>query len=558
MRNLLLVIWFACLLPCVAVSADVDPSAVLAGWEGGEITVADFVRWWERIPAENRPALAALEERVEFLESMINARVMLQEADRLGIDKHPDILDWMNRRRSTMLREELLTQATAGRVEVTDAEVEALYAKRLTQVTARHIIVPTMDEAEELLDSLSAGVAFEDLAIRYSTCASGVRGGSVGTVRWGDFSDRWSSQAFRLEPGEVSPAFQVETGYGIVKVEAKTVMEPEDPTIERNRIRSSLFKQKTFEERKVFTDSLHLAYGVDLDMDAVVSLCTMYALELMKLGETREVVDIDVEPELTDAEREQPIVSYRGGTFTTGEIVDLLLAYPYAVRPRLDDPDEMVPFINRAFVDTLLIAEAEKRELDKLPKIAAPLEKIKQRRTTQLLFRYVTRDAEVPEEVLREHFEANEEAYTLPGGHTASKILLATKSAADSMMDLLDGGIPFEEVARRYSHDPFSAPGGGDLGFLPIGKDTEFDEFFSTMEVGDVKYFRSLEGQVILWLREKRQARPATFEEARSDVAKEILPAYRDQMLGEWVTRKRQEFGVQTDKSLLPKIPLGS
>jgi parvulin-like peptidyl-prolyl isomerase len=542
--------------PMCAYAGEVDPDAAVAEWDRGRITVSDYIRWWERIPEQDRPHLAVAEAKAEFLDNLISARLMLDEAESLGIDRHPDIVDWMTRRRTTSLMDQLNAQATSGRYTVSDDEVDRYYQRRLTQIRARHIIVDTEDEARAMIDSLNAGVPFEDLAMRYSTCASGARGGSVGVVRWGDFSDRWSEQAFRLEPGKISPPFAVETGFAIIKVEDKSLMEPANPEMERQAIRRNLEKDKIFKETVAFRDSLRIAYDYHLDVGAVVNLCAAYAEGLMKLGITSRVVEVDVIPELGDAELQHPVVTYKGGSFTTGEVVNTILSQPYVVRPTLDDTDRMIAFIRRKMVDTLSVMEAVKRGLDKIPEVAVPLEKIKQKKVLQMFYRYVTRDAEVPDDVLREYFEANRETYMLEPGHVVSKILVESRPAIDSVMTMLDQGVPFEEIARERSVDPFYAPDGGDMGFLPIGKDQEFDGFLETMDIGERKAFRSLEGFIVLWLRERRESRLPALDEVRDKVQKDLMPHYRDRILADWVTAERQRRGVTVNSSVLEQVDL--
>lgn len=559
MKKILVVSILVCVIPCCGFAAGVDPATMVAWWDGGGITAGEYVEWWQRIAQADRPPVSTPEERAAFLEGIISAKLMIQEAESLGYDQHPNLVDWVVMRRTNLMTGELYAQALAGRLQVDENEVERMYKQRLTQVVARHIIVPTRKYAETLLDSIRAGIPFEDLALRHSTCSSGARGGALGAVRWGEFSDRWSEQAFRLEPGEVSPPFEVEDGYGIIKVESKTLLEPDDPRVEKGAIRNHLRKQKEFDERRAFLDSLKIAYDVDLDVDAVVTLCARYALKLADLGETRVVIDVDVIPDLTDAEKGMPVITFRGGSFTQGDVIDMILSQPYAVRPRLDDPDAMIEFVSRNINDTLAVKEAEARGLDRLPQIADVLEKIRQRRTTQVMYnQYITRDAVVPEDTLRAYYEAHKDDYMLEAGHTASKILVETKASADSILALLEEGEPFEEIARQRSIDPFSAPKGGDLGFLPIGQDPEFDQFFAEMEVGEIRYFRSLEGQVILWLRDKRERTVPTLEQARHTIAGKLLPRFKDRMLVDWLRDTRERLGVTTDEVVLEQIDLGA
>jgi parvulin-like peptidyl-prolyl isomerase len=537
-------------------AAEPDQEAVLAEWEGGNITVGEYAHWWERLTPDARPDLSTMEAKADFLNNMINAKIMLAEAEVMGVPEHPNVKDWVHSRRVSALRERLYQEATKGRLEVDEAEVTKIYEKRLTQITASHLITPTYDKALAMLDSLAAGIPFEDLARTHSTCASGARGGALGPVRWEDFTDRWSTRAFALEPGEVSQPFEVEGGYAIVKVHDKTLLEPQNPEAEKQGIRATLLKRDNFDEREAFLDSLKFAYEVDIDIETVVSLCARYVQAMTDRGITSEVVAEDIVPPLTESEKQAPVVTFRGGSFSTVDVVDIILAQPYVVRPRLDDPDEMFNFISRQLNDTLLVREADKREIGKIPEIADNLEKITQNRILTRFYRVKVQDVEIPEDTLRTFYDTNKDSYVSTPGHLASKIVLTSREAADSVLQMIENGASFEEIAKERSIDPFTAPEGGDMGFYPPGKDAEFDGFFDQLEVGEKGIFRSVEGHVVLWLRERHGKRQLSYEEAKPAVVRDVSRRFKAYYLNDWLEEKRGDLGVTVYEDALAGVTL--
>jgi peptidyl-prolyl cis-trans isomerase C len=483
---------------------------------------------------------------------------MLDEAYAMGVDKHPNVVQWMKIRGTNIMKEYLFTLVAQGRIKIDEAEVKQFMDRRTAQITARHMVLPTLEQANALRDSLNAGVPFGDLAPRYSTCVSGANEGNLGAVRWGDFSDTWSTHAFALEPGEISRPFQVEDGYCIIMVETKMNAELADPAAEEQKIRNRLIRDATFAERQSFLDSLRIAYQVDMNIPNLVDLCARYAETTIDMGLTGEVIEVDVVPPMTDSERAQPIVSFENGGFSTGDVIDLIISQPYVVRPKLDDPDQMIPFINRQLNDTLVIREAYKRELDKAPAVADQLEKLKQKRMLMRFYNVVTADLVVPEDSLRKFYEAHASDFKIQEGNYGSKIVLRSRAAADSVLERLNQGESFEELARERSVDPFTAPGGGDMGFSAKGKDEEFDGFFATMEEGETKIFRSVEGHVVLHLRKHQASRLPTYEEARPAAEQQLRPKYREKALSDWITNRREEVNVTTYDELLAELDLTS
>jgi len=558
MKTAMAVLVLGSLFPLCAIAGSVDPAAMLAQWDGGGISVEQYTQWWERMTPTERPALDSEEARLEYLNNVVNAQLMLDEAHSLGLDESSNVVEWVGNRKTNLLREYVFNQAAKGRIKIDEDEVESMYAKRAEQITARHIVVPTLAEANDIEDSLRAGASFADLATTYSTCVSGANQGYLGPVRWGDFSERWSTQAFALEPGEVSAPFEVDDGYCIVKVESKTVADLADPEAEKEKIRSILFRDATFEERKSYLDSLTIAYDVEMDIDAVIDLCMRYADVLEDLGLEAEVVDINVGLPLTEAEKEIPVVTFEGGAFDYQDVVDMINSNPYVVRPRLDDPEQMEGFLNRQLNDSLIVREASKLGYDKAPEITQELDKLKQKRTLMRFYNYVGGTAKVPEDTVRLFYESRKDEFRVQSGVTASKLVTRTRAEADSLLALIKQGESFEELARKNSIDKFTAPDGGDMGFVAPGKDEEFDGFFATMEVGDIKIFRSVEGHVILWLRGRQEEKGTTFEEARSAAEQSLLPAYKARALKEWISKRRKDLNVKINEAVLSEVDLGS
>jgi parvulin-like peptidyl-prolyl isomerase len=558
MKTAIAIVILGSLLSLPVVAGDVDPQSMLAEWDGGGVSVEQYVTWWERMNPRERPVLDSREARIEFLNNVINAQLMLEEAHRLELDKSPNVVDWVAIRRNNMLREYVFTRAAEGRVLVDEDEVEGFFARRVEQITASHIVVPTLEKARSIVDSLEAGVPFEDLATDYSTCASGSNKGYLGPVRWGDFSDRWNAVAFDLEPGEVSNPFEVSDGFCIVKVHSKNVAQLADPEAEKAAIRSRLLKDATFEEQASYLDSLNTGYNVEVDLNAVIDLCARYGEALEALGLTAEIVDIDIELPLTETDKKIPVVTFDGGVFDYEDVGNIINGQPYVVRPNLDDPDQMIPFLTRQINDSLVIREAYKLGYDKQPEIAGELEKLTQKRTLMRFYNYLNATTEIPADTVRLFYESRAEEFKTQPGHTGSKLVTRTRPEADSLLTLIKQGASFEELARENSIDPFTAPEGGDMGFMVKGKDPEFDGFFATMEEGDIDIFRSVEGHVILWLRKRQVERVPSFEEAYEAAEQSLAPVYKARTVKEWVKKRRDEANLKVNEELLLEVDPGS
>ena len=174
--------------------------------------------------------------RRQALDWMIDQEVIVQAAAREGFSVSDEELEarvqeiivqaggqaefdqWLIANDLTMeefrqqLRSELLGQKIRDRV-LADLSSQA------EQVHARHILVDSGEQAEEILVQLKAGVDFTDLAKeRSQDLGSKENGGDLGFFPRGIMLLEFEEAAFALAPGEVSEVVQTSFGFHVIQV----------------------------------------------------------------------------------------------------------------------------------------------------------------------------------------------------------------------------------------------------------------------------------------------------------------------------------------------------
>ncbi|HXQ52559.1 MAG TPA: peptidylprolyl isomerase [Stellaceae bacterium] len=124
------------------------------------------------------------------------------------------------------------------RKEITEAKLHQRFDQQVKsaapreEVHARHILVPTEDEAKALIDQIKKGADFAKLASEKTTDPAGkASGGDLGYFAETDMVPEFAKVAFSLKPGEISQTpVKTQFGWHVIKVEDRRQSKP--PTYE--------------------------------------------------------------------------------------------------------------------------------------------------------------------------------------------------------------------------------------------------------------------------------------------------------------------------------------
>jgi peptidyl-prolyl cis-trans isomerase C len=86
------------------------------------------------------------------------------------------------------------------------------------QVKASHILVQSINLANDLLVRISGGESFAALASEHSECPSGKNGGDLGFFRRGQMVKPFEDAAFSANKGQVVGPIKTQFGYHLIKV----------------------------------------------------------------------------------------------------------------------------------------------------------------------------------------------------------------------------------------------------------------------------------------------------------------------------------------------------
>jgi peptidyl-prolyl cis-trans isomerase C len=92
----------------------------------------------------------------------------------------------------------------------------------MASASARHILVATQDECEDIKQQIEKGADFAELAKARSQCPSGKQGGNLGEFAPGQMVKEFDQVVFSEEIGKVHGPVQTQFGYHLIEITART------------------------------------------------------------------------------------------------------------------------------------------------------------------------------------------------------------------------------------------------------------------------------------------------------------------------------------------------
>lgn len=182
--------------------------------------------------AKNIPQLAELPFNMvypQLLETMINARVVLQGAETTGVENDAAVQKTLK-----LARDQVISQAYLEKqleAKMTPEALQELYMaemknfNRQEEVRARHILLGSQKEANDVIAQLNAGVDFALLANTKSLDKEN-QGGSLGYFTKNMMIPEFGDAVFAMKKGQLSAPIKTPFGWHVVLVEDRRLAAP--------------------------------------------------------------------------------------------------------------------------------------------------------------------------------------------------------------------------------------------------------------------------------------------------------------------------------------------
>jgi parvulin-like peptidyl-prolyl isomerase len=453
-----------------------------------------------------------------FLDQVIDRRLLLQEAYRLGIAEQPDIRQAVESFAERKAVEALVHAETEAKAQPTEAQIEEAWKTRTTTLyQVRQIVLPTREAAEQAARELDGGADFEALVRERSIGRSRVTGGMVASVGWGLASPEWEEVVFALAPGETSKPFLSPDGWEVVRMLEKRTVDPPEYGKARSKIEGILKQRMLAERQRIFGDELWAKYHA------------------------RRAEAVDLAPgrlaDLLTTAPQTPLATWDDGvltleTFGTG--LDLRAKTQHSTERAVA---EMERLLRETVNDALVRREVVARKVAARPEVALEVKDVREDLMERALY---------ADYLLRAWYDEHRTELATPERRHVAHLVAATEEEATVLRARLAKGEDFAALVKSDSTDVQTRASGGDLGWVTKRNTPPEFEPVLALAVHEVSApLKSKYGWHLVKVLEVEPSRQQSFEEVRDDLRRELLDRKRTERRREWLTQLRAATPIE-------------
>lgn len=520
-------------LTAALAGASAKPAVSLAKVNGESVTSADVLAEFVKLHGGHAKFLGGESEARAFLEKVIDRKLLIQEAYRLGLDRQDDIRKAIDEFEEKKAVDYLLRTEIEEKAVPTEAEIKDAWEKNTSIVYELRLIeAPTREEATAVYLDVLEGKSFEGVARSCSTLSSRMYGGKLPLVGWGSLDPAVEAAAFALEPGDTSPPVKSATGWDVARMEEIHPVERPEFDKAKMRIEGILRKRKLEERRAAYSAYLAAKYHA-----------SPAALELSVPALARAL----------DKDGNIPVETWDGGGLPVKEFVTTKELVGLGRMPAGRAEEHLEQLRKKTVNEALARREAKERGIANMPEVADEVTRRREELMEAALYAdYVLKDLKVTDEDVRADFDKHASEWTTPERRRVSHILVKTKDEAEAIKKRLDAGEPFAEVAKKESIDTQSKNNGGDLGWI-VKKDVPpaFSAVLSFKSGQITDPIPSKFGWHLIRVTAIDPPKPMKFEEAKDQVRKSLVEREKTKKRAEWLAKLRAAAKIKIDDANL-------
>jgi len=499
--------------------------------------------------------------KLDFLDAMINRRVMERKGEELGYAENPGMKQTLELIRANAAMRLMRLELVKGKSEITPEEMRAYYKNFCRILRISYMVFDTKEEAEKARNLVLGGEMWENVAAGMESGDPGPGGNWTASLRYGTVPDDVEQAAFALKPHELSQPIRNAAGYFLIRLDGE---EKDDKVLPfdqmKDKIRQSVHDQALNLASMKFNDEVLDKHKFKLNEDVLKILFDALPMDkpLLPVPPKEEWPDLKIKP----GDMNKVLMSWDTDSWDLRRYYDYYKATAWLGRPRRD---KRLGGLRSSLIDiaskAIMPIEAKERGYYDRPKVNDLVRVRKQQMIVNKLHEdLISPDVKPTDEQYQNYWEEHKKEFQKPPSHEGvvivnhdeAKIRAARKEATKTG--------DWSDLVEKYGEASLMPKDqGAHCGpFTEANSDPRTPLLWQQKEVGEICDPMQLSDGTwgIGRLDKIRPAEDVSFKDAFAQVRAKVESQVSEKIFQEKVGAWRKEYGVETFPENLKKAVL--
>jgi peptidyl-prolyl cis-trans isomerase C len=252
------------------------------------------------------------------------------------------------------------------------------------------------------------------------------------------------------------------------------------------------------------------------------------------------------------AEEGEVLVIVNGEEITISEYNDKLKRLSTYEKAMYRGEEGHRKFLEALIQQKVMVQKAREMGLDKneevQTKIAALMKEVTERVLIEALIKQEILDkVVVTDEEAKAYYDEHRDEFKDKEKVRIRQIIVATEEEAQAILQELENGADFAELASRKSNDQGTAKSGGDSGYIERGMmPAILEKIYFSLKVGEISdAVKTNQGYYIVKLEDKKEASIKEFYEVSDDIKSKLTVGKQREEHQKWLRRLEEEAKIE-------------
>ncbi len=572
MKTIKTIILFAvCAIAVFAQKNDVNKNEAIAKVGPIKISADEFKQRFELVPqlyGKNKENIE--EKKHDLLYSLIAEKLWALEAEDLNLDTTAIMKTTFQAVEKMYVRDALYNNEIKSKVNVSEDELTDAMKKYFEKYNLSVIFTQDSVKGYNIFSSLKNGTSFDSIKAKQIYQIPNV------DLRFGEMEPEVENEIYKLNTGDFTVPIKSKSGWLIFKLDSISPLSytKKDVNESLKKVDEIIRQRKTDKYYNSFVKKFFADKKVSAEGDlfwAVSDKVTHLLSQKKKIESIPDTMDVKLEAaDILRMENEfgadtlkMIFIKFKEDPFSVKDFLRYLIFdgfYTKSVDPKIIAA-KLNARVSLLIKNELLAKEGLRRGLQNLPDVKESIDMWKENYLAKILKDKFMDSVSVSDEDVYNYYQSLHDTSAQSQVQVnILEILTDSLDVVKKVLDELDNGADFRELAKKYTKRAWTKSKGGEFGFFPVTMYGQLGKKAASMEIGEVYGpIKLSEGYSIFKLIGKKKTEngfTGNFEDSKDKLRQELIFKKLSEFFINHTVMMANKYGVKINENTLSSLNL--